>query len=1184
MVHIKVGGYHMSNLIKKLFLLLIFTPTFLFAAPIITVNNPSSDVSTENAVTFDVSIVDSLSTYGFVDWDDSLVGWWRAEGNANDESKSGNHGEFIGNASTTGGRFGQAFEFNGSGDYVDLGDEEEFDFHKTDSFTISLWVKKPNDLLNYPIRKISAYGMACFSTSGWVFLVGGKQARATGDTKEWVHLVGTYDGSTETLTAYTNGVDATNWREGSIAGDISTADTLKISTGEMLVDEVMIFNRALSPEEIKSLYEVTNGKYINTFSDLTEFTTHSYQFYAVNTNGEMSNTEKKEILIDVPNTPPRVVLNYPLNNSRVDTSEQTFKCTVSNTNRNTKIQSVTFYWDYHGSFIAGETKQVSGDTVSVEFTKTNLVGKTFHWNCYARDTGGNSGFAPENYTFTVGRDVYYVATNGNDANPGTLAKPFRTIQKAADITLSGDTIYIRAGVYRETVTPKNSGVSFKGYPGEVATISGADIVSGPWTLDKGSIYKTTMNWDMGKGNNQIFVDGKAMMEARWPDADDVMKPNWSLIKSYSYDGTMRTATINDDSNLTQPAGFWNGAIFHGAWSYTANTGIVSSYSPGTLTVTLHTPAGHTYNMPGSPYYLIGSYNALDKATEWHYDNSTSTLYLWAPYDSNPQDHTIEAKRRRQAFNLSGKSYINIEGINIFAANITTDPNSHHITIDNMDAKYVTHYWVLGKGPGGETGETDSGIILDGHNNILKNSVVKYSAGNGVSLIGNNNIIQNCEIGNVNYAVSECAAISTGYNTKTQNNKIINNTLYNAGRSILLHNTAQNIKILHNEMYNNVYGGEVWDLGATYVIATDGKGSEIAYNRIHDVYYIGIYLDYSSNNFNIHHNVIWDMKGDNWRYGGSPHGIHMNTPSQGNNIYHNTLGNCWLSINASWQPSLMYGTNIKNNVGDWIAATTGAVEGLVAESNINTRPSLGSGFPWYTKDPETVYVDYQNNDYRLRAGSPAIDAGVDVGFTHDILGNPIVNAPDIGAYEYVLFPVSAIKNEPKEGRAPLTVSFDGSQSTSPNGNIVSYAWDFGDGSTSTEMKTSHIFTSPGEYTVTLTVTDVYGVKDESQIFITVFPKEFAELPAGCYNNVFNPVKGEKALIVVELPKQARVRVNLYNTRGNKIRELADEEKEAGSHKYYWDGKSGNGDVVGSGLYFVHIQAGDYKKTKKIVVVK
>ena len=245
----------------------------------------------------------------------------------------------------------------------------------------------------------------------------------------------------------------------------------------------------------------------------------------------------------------------------------------------------------------------------------------------------------------------------------------------------------------------------------------------------------------------------------------------------------------------------------------------------------------------------------------------------------------------------------------------------------------------------------------------------------------------------------------------------------------------------------------------------------------------------------------------------------------------------------------------------------------------------------TFDPNSIvadplFVDPDNGNFHLRSGSPAIDAGIDVGLTQDFEGNPVPqgNAPDIGAYEYVFFPVSVIRNEPKEGHAPLTVSFDGSQSTSPNGNIVSYEWDFGDGSTSIRMKTSHIFTSAGEYTVTLTVTDDHGWKGKSQTHITVFEKEFGELPAGCYNNVFNPAKGEKVLIVVELPKQAHVKISLYNTRGNRIRELADEEKEAGIHKYYWDGRNDSGNVVGSGLYFVHIQAGDYKKTKKIVVVK
>lgn len=73
-------------------------------------------------------------------------------------------------------------------------------------------------------------------------------------------------------------------------------------------------------------------------------------------------------------------------------------------------------------------------------------------------------------------------------------------------------------------------------------------------------------------------------------------------------------------------------------------------------------------------------------------------------------------------------------------------------------------------------------------------------------------------------------------------------------------------------------------------------------------------------------------------------------------------------------------------------------------------------------------------------------------------------------------------------------------------------------------------------------------------------------------------------MVEIEEQAKIKIDLYDTKGNKIKELADEEKETDVYKYYWDGKDDNGNVVGSGLYFVHIEAGNYKKTKKIVVVK
>jgi len=45
--------------------------------------------------------------------------------------------------------------------------------------------------------------------------------------------------------------------------------------------------------------------------------------------------------------------------------------------------------------------------------------------------------------------VYYVAPDGRDDNPGTLARPWRTIQHVADTLAAGDTVYIWARTYHD---------------------------------------------------------------------------------------------------------------------------------------------------------------------------------------------------------------------------------------------------------------------------------------------------------------------------------------------------------------------------------------------------------------------------------------------------------------------------------------------------------------------------------------------------------------------------------------------------------------------------------------------------------------------------------------------------------------------------------------------------------------
>ncbi|MDX9971064.1 MAG: PKD domain-containing protein [Candidatus Gracilibacteria bacterium] len=70
---------------------------------------------------------------------------------------------------------------------------------------------------------------------------------------------------------------------------------------------------------------------------------------------------------------------------------------------------------------------------------------------------------------------------------------------------------------------------------------------------------------------------------------------------------------------------------------------------------------------------------------------------------------------------------------------------------------------------------------------------------------------------------------------------------------------------------------------------------------------------------------------------------------------------------------------------------------------------------------------------------------------------------------------------KEGPAPLTTAFDPACST---GTISGYFWDFGDGTTSSELKPTHTFENPGDYTVSLEVSDADNTVDRSEVVIKV----------------------------------------------------------------------------------------------------
>lgn len=626
---------------------------------------------------------------------------------------------------------------------------------------------------------------------------------------------------------------------------------------------------------------------------------------------------------------------------------------------------------------------------------------------------------------------FYVSPSGSNAASGAVSDPFQTIQHAFDVAGAGDTIYVREGTYRETVTlvsksgSKGSLIRLTAYPEETPVISGLDLCDDlTWVATQGVYVASYTNGSF----DQLFFDGQPMLEARWPNTPtnelgewDFFSPDvWADVDSSgNFYGTVKDSDLAATGwNVTGSRVVLNVDHQFYCWSRT-----VESHTVGSSTFTYPTnlgssvdsgdETGSTPSFNDDRYYLVGELDYLDSPGEWVLDTANHLLYFYPPAGKNPNSTPVEIKQRVWGIDADeNSSYLTVDGLTFWGTAFRFGRNqrncSSNISLLNNQVLHAswTEYFNMPAGDAHRLDEEERPTVY-AHNSHVIGNTFAFGAMNGLFISGWDNLIENNLFYDLDYnsslkypplAVSRNWAVYEGYAGRAT---VRYNTLYNSGGILLQVGQGSNDVYL-NYLYGaflSCWGGNK-DVAALYTLSTYVEGSRFHHNWIHDGYAatvpvgwgrgIGIRGDDSTAGLTIDHNVIWNFgsAGIMIKNPTNPTPAQANACCNNSVFYHSQLNNTKsaIIIRTKLDEENLRST-VANNLadsisGDWYAEPLGTVA-LCCSNSI--------GILSETKMENIDCFDFRPLDW----ATEIIDCGVTVsGLTETVVGI----APDIGAYE------------------------------------------------------------------------------------------------------------------------------------------------------------------------------------------
>lgn len=284
----------------------------------------------------------------------------------------------------------------------------------------------------------------------------------------------------------------------------------------------------------------------------------------------------------------------------------------------------------------------------------------------------------------AGAVEFFIAPNGNDANPGTRGRPFATLERARDAARQlhhegtpppgGITLWLRGGDYVRTnaleLTEADSGtpnapVLWRSLEGQTARLLGGRRLSGwgPVTspavrqrldpaardavrqvdlralgiADFGVMKSRGFSRPTTPAHCELFFAGKPMTLARWPNegaweqiagfpeataaGDDHGGKIGKLEGGFNYAGD-RPRRWQDTANLWVH-GYW-------AWDWANSYEQVASLDLETRLIKTRPPFGLYGFRKGQRFFFLNLLEELDQPGEWFLDPVTGMLYFWPP--------------------------------------------------------------------------------------------------------------------------------------------------------------------------------------------------------------------------------------------------------------------------------------------------------------------------------------------------------------------------------------------------------------------------------------------------------------------------------------------------------------------------------------------------------------------------